>query len=140
MYRHRQATTNNDLNKYLKESYVKSMLEIDENEMTCQPILNHVSATSGHLVEHLTVVSQLYVDGTNITDCIDYKNVHLKKEFNFMPVSADGYVVYNKGCIALLNYDIAVKSLKDKYLDPDTVKHTLLQSILNFNCDIQYEG
>ena len=33
------------------------------------------------------------------------------------------------------NYDIALKRLKDKYLDSEIVKHTLVQSILNFKCE-----
>ena len=32
-------------------------------------------------------------------------------------------------------YEIALNKLKAKYLNPEVVKHTLLQNILNFKCD-----
>ena len=38
------------------------------------------------------------------------------------------------------NFDVAVKKLKDKYLNPQAVKHTLLQGILNFKCDSKQLG
>ena len=33
------------------------------------------------------------------------------------------------------NYEIALKKLKDRYSNPDVVKHLLLQSIISFKCD-----
>ena len=33
------------------------------------------------------------------------------------------------------NYPIALKRLKDRYSDPDVVKHSLFQSILSFKCE-----
>ena len=33
------------------------------------------------------------------------------------------------------NYQVAIDRLKERYLNPEGVKHTLLQSILNFKCD-----
>ena len=33
------------------------------------------------------------------------------------------------------NYDVAVKRLHDKYLNPASVKHSLIQAVLNFKCE-----
>ena len=58
-----------------------------------------------------------------------------KLEWLQSSVKGEAYLLIGNLTLEDDNYDIAVKSLKDKYLDPDTVKHTLLQSILNFNCE-----
>ena len=73
-----------DLDEYLNGSYSKLKYQHEINGETCQPILNHISPSSGHLVEHLSVLSYNFMDYSNITDCIDYKKIQFKEEFNFM--------------------------------------------------------
>ena len=71
-------------------------------EDTCQPIINHISPSSGHLVEHIEVLSYRFMDYSNVTDCIDYDKVQFGKEFNFMVFTEDTGFYYNKECISLL--------------------------------------
>ena len=100
----------NDLSEYLNESYFKLKMENEPSESTCQPILNHISDTSGHLVEKIDVVSYSFIDYSNIKDCIDHKKMNSRKEFNFMLVTADTEsFMYNKECLAQSQYENRVE-------------------------------
>ena len=49
-----------------------------------------------------------------------------------MSIKGDAFQLIKNVSLESANYDIAVTRLKTKYLNHETIKHTLLQSVLNF--------